>query len=227
MISAPKWRVHNSSVGRIRMLGGNPALDLANTVHWRGTKLVDFASDYTSLVAWAVPAQLLTEVEKNTLLKLHERHQPAAKDIHKTWLDLRTALKSWLTEAQGRPHIEPLNQPISEPQIELKTLISTVAKGSNLNDVFGFDKSKANDLLMAIPLLRSAMSIWQLMQFPPAGIIRQCQADACGGFFLDQSRAKPRRWCSMDGCGNREKAARHRLSLQESPPLISTTAAQN
>ncbi len=38
------------------------------------------------------------------------------------------------------------------------------------------------------------------------GRVRECAADACPALFLDLSRNRSRRWCSMDLCGSREKA---------------------
>ena len=42
------------------------------------------------------------------------------------------------------------------------------------------------------------------------GTLKTCQNPACGGLFLDTSRAQARRWCSMNICGNRAKKARYR-----------------
>jgi predicted RNA-binding Zn ribbon-like protein len=39
--------------------------------------------------------------------------------------------------------------------------------------------------------------------------IRQCAHEACVLWFYDDSTRGGRRWCSMAGCGNRAKAARH------------------
>ncbi|MDG4863582.1 CGNR zinc finger domain-containing protein [Streptomyces sp. T-3] len=39
--------------------------------------------------------------------------------------------------------------------------------------------------------------------------IRRCAGPACVLHFYDISRNGSRRWCSMAGCGNRDKAARH------------------
>ena len=36
--------------------------------------------------------------------------------------------------------------------------------------------------------------------------IRNCEGDRCALLFVDLSRSGRRRWCSMDGCGNRAKA---------------------
>src|SRR5580658_2807945 len=40
-------------------------------------------------------------------------------------------------------------------------------------------------------------------------LIRRCQDPFCGWLFLDRSKQKNRRWCSMGDCGNRAKARRH------------------
>jgi predicted RNA-binding Zn ribbon-like protein len=36
--------------------------------------------------------------------------------------------------------------------------------------------------------------------------LRQCEGGGCALLFLDLSRSGRRRWCSMEGCGNRAKA---------------------
>lgn len=40
--------------------------------------------------------------------------------------------------------------------------------------------------------------------------LRVCANDTCRWVFFDSSPTARRRWCSMDSCGNRAKAARHR-----------------
>ncbi|MEV6807351.1 CGNR zinc finger domain-containing protein [Streptomyces sp. NPDC051132] len=40
--------------------------------------------------------------------------------------------------------------------------------------------------------------------------VRRCAADDCPLVYLDASRGRRRRWCSSEGCGNRERVARHR-----------------
>lgn len=43
-----------------------------------------------------------------------------------------------------------------------------------------------------------------------AARIRQCEADGCAILFLDTSRSRDRRWCSMAACGNKAKVAEFR-----------------
>ena len=39
--------------------------------------------------------------------------------------------------------------------------------------------------------------------------VRECANHPCGWLFVDRSRGRTRRWCAMQGCGNRVKARRH------------------
>lgn len=39
--------------------------------------------------------------------------------------------------------------------------------------------------------------------------LKMCPGERCGWLFIDETRNARRRWCSMDSCGNRAKAARH------------------
>nr|WP_158895034.1 CGNR zinc finger domain-containing protein [Amycolatopsis anabasis] len=40
--------------------------------------------------------------------------------------------------------------------------------------------------------------------------LRGCVGAECSRMFVDRSRAGSRRWCGMDGCGSRAKAAAYR-----------------
>ena len=51
----------------------------------------------------------------------------------------------------------------------------------------------------------------QLLTSDWVGRVKQCEDDrGCGFLFIDTSKNRSRRWCSMDGCGNRAKVQRHR-----------------
>jgi predicted RNA-binding Zn ribbon-like protein len=49
-----------------------------------------------------------------------------------------------------------------------------------------------------------------LVAGPWAARVRECAAADCALLFVDTSRPGRRRWCSMDGCGNRAKTAAYR-----------------
>ncbi len=54
-----------------------------------------------------------------------------------------------------------------------------------------------------------AMSAADLLVSANVAKVRECEAGDCYWLFLDNSRNRSRRWCSMEACGNREKARRH------------------
>jgi predicted RNA-binding Zn ribbon-like protein len=53
-----------------------------------------------------------------------------------------------------------------------------------------------------------AFSAARLLESPDLARLKSC--DGCGRLFLDASRNRSRRWCDMQGCGNRAKIARYR-----------------
>jgi predicted RNA-binding Zn ribbon-like protein len=40
--------------------------------------------------------------------------------------------------------------------------------------------------------------------------LHRCEGEACSGVFIDASRGRRRRWCSMSRCGNRAKVTAYR-----------------
>lgn len=54
------------------------------------------------------------------------------------------------------------------------------------------------------PIAESAA--W-LLEHGDRALIRRCENAACVRFFYDTTKNRRRRWCSMDGCGSRAKAA--------------------
>jgi len=200
-------RTYVSPLGSMRMLGGAPALDLANTLHWRDGDEIDFIAGYPDLLGFCVPARLLSDTEARALGRLAESHAGLARDVHGEVLKLRAALKSWLIHAARNLNSGPAAK--SAALRDMQVAITRAGGAAGLGEILHLASASANDAIH-LPLRRSAAAAAMLLLFPPANDIRRCEADRCGGFFIDESRSKPRRWCSMEGCGNRAKAARFR-----------------
>jgi len=64
-------------------------------------------------------------------------------------------------------------------------------------------------------LWQCALSLGALLTGESARRIRLCSSHDCGWLFLDESRNGSRRWCSMEGCGNVEKARRYRRRARD------------
>jgi predicted RNA-binding Zn ribbon-like protein len=156
---------------------------------------------------------LLSHDEERALRRMAGNHGSVAGNVHLEVLKLREALKSWLTVSARN-----LNHGIAPKELALHSIRDAIDRAggtAGFGEILKLTSDSANEAIY-LPLRRSAAAAAMLVLFPPGNDIRQCEADHCGGFFVNDSRAKPRRWCSMDGCGNRAKAARYRLAHRKS-----------
>lgn len=173
--------------------GGRPALDLCNT------RLGDreFLAAPADLAAWVVEAGLL-----RAPVPVTEQELWAARALRD---GLRAALltgdrdrmgavaHAWLDGAPGRLCVEgPTLEPRFTPGAETAFCALVTA------------------VLDALELARD----WP-------GRVRECAAPACPVIYLDTSRNRSRRWCSMERCGARAKATayyqRHRGPTASAP----------
>jgi predicted RNA-binding Zn ribbon-like protein len=73
--------------------------------------------------------------------------------------------------------------------------------------VFGWEESKDALSRMLWPVIQSALD---LLTSGDLDWVGECADDrGCGYLYLDTSRNRSRRWCSMESCGNRAKAMRY------------------
>ncbi len=63
-----------------------------------------------------------------------------------------------------------------------------------------------------------------LVTGPWAHRVRECASDTCALLFVDTSRPGRRRWCSMEGCGNRQKTATYQEKEGEGMSEANTSA---
>jgi predicted RNA-binding Zn ribbon-like protein len=59
-------------------------------------------------------------------------------------------------------------------------------------------------------LVPIAKAIAELICTDDFRFIRLCEGGSCNLMFVDRTRGRARRWCSMATCGNRAKAQAHR-----------------
>src|SRR5256885_1943109 len=56
-------------------------------------------------------------------------------------------------------------------------------------------------------------------------LVRECGAPDCLWLFVDTTKNRSRQWCSMQSCGNREKARRHYQRMRERRDISPGAAA--
>ncbi len=182
-------------------IGGHPALDLCNTrAGWEGPldPRGEWLRDYTSLVAWAGNAELLTPQEEQ---RLRRRGGPASVRVLSDTRRLRTLLHSAVLDPGDADALAGVTGYVRRAAASVRLRPGTEPS---------WDVAPASAL--ELPLLRAAWSAGQLLTSGHLGRVRACPGHDCGWLFLDRSGR--RRWCAMSSCGNRAKvrahAARHR-----------------
>ncbi|WP_280266472.1 CGNR zinc finger domain-containing protein [Nocardia wallacei] len=169
-------------------IAGDIALDFANTVFRRTPELgADLLGGADDLMSWLQRAELLPS---------------RADSLDDAALRRARVLREHLWaifDAQVDGH--------SLPAQALAGLLDTARRG------IGAEVSVHADGSVAARSARGALTVLALAGIrlavsPPPRPVRRC--DRCGWFFLDTSRGRRRRWCSMKTCGNQAKAARFR-----------------
>ncbi len=164
-------------------IAGHVALDFANTVYRRRPELgADLFTDAGALGTWLVRAGLL----------------PAGSSVTDAALEEARAVRAQLWRIFDAPDVKPADA--------LARLIDTAHRGSAHVAVCPDGSTTSSDVAGALAIV--ALRAIALVLDPPRQGVRTC--DRCGWFFIDYSRGRRRRWCSMKTCGNQAKATRYR-----------------
>ena len=181
-----------------------PALALANTLDWRLRKEpVELLKDYSDLVRWARSVGALAPSEARALRKWGEQHPKAAATVLVEAVKLREAIATIAASLiKGRAAQ-------AAPIARLETACRAAHASRVLQPTTaGARWAWREDLDPQRPLWAAALDAERILTSEDATRVRQCGDAECGWFFVDSSRAQKRRWCSMEVCGNRNKARR-------------------
>jgi predicted RNA-binding Zn ribbon-like protein len=187
-----------------RVVGGNLALDLLNTQNGPagGPPEEDVLHDYADVLAWGHHVGMLTEAEADRLLRRSHRDPDAARAT----FDRVVATRAYLYDlfyaiAHGTPPPEPTITRLQRDEAEALGHAELVAVDG------GFDWSWERDGHLARPLWPVIHAASTLLIGGPLERIKGCAA--CRFQFLDESKNRSRRWCSMDDCGTADKMRKY------------------
>jgi predicted RNA-binding Zn ribbon-like protein len=188
-----------SEAGGLDLRGGHPAVDLVNTVSWRGDpqRRTEYLSDYRDLVAWARHAGVLSPGEARELARQATADRDAATKALRQTLRLREALhRVWTGCGSSR----------DADKIADAYRSALRARRLTIDGDAGAWRDVA--LTARTPLYRLAAESVTLLTAVPIARIKRCGDPACGWLFLDTSHRQNRRWCSTADCGNRARVRR-------------------
>jgi predicted RNA-binding Zn ribbon-like protein len=195
-----------------KYVGGNPSVDLVNTVDWAREGLRDERLyDYERLTRWAEGADVLSP---ELAAKLRRR---AAKNLSAASAVYRAALRA--REVLRRLFLELANGSVSAGALADFNLILAPAlrqlrvmqPGSARHLQLGWEDQERRLDSVLWPVLWSAAA---LIASDEASRIRVCGGEDCGWMYVDRSRNGLRRWCQMESCGTREKTRRRRQGAE-------------
>jgi predicted RNA-binding Zn ribbon-like protein len=192
---------------------GHVVLDYVNTLSWRTrAEKVEFLRNYSDLVTWGVIGGLLTEEEARSHLEGERRSPDQSAAVYQRAIALREALYHILSAYSSAAHpdlddIAVLNQELAQA-LSFRRLEWSEA-GFNWSWEEG-----AGDLESLLWKIAGAAA--DLLTSDTLARVGECQGVGCGWLFIDTSKNHSRRWCDMEGCGNRAKARRHYKRKQTS-----------
>jgi predicted RNA-binding Zn ribbon-like protein len=177
-----------------RRLAGRLCLDLTNTVENR-------ASDHPEELLCS-PARLVDWALEAGALRGRPR-RPAEIALLRRTVALREAFRRVVLDQGSSADLARVNAAIADAGRHSQVRLY----GDGY--VWGWSDDGPASLLWAVAHDMGSL----LTDTTSLARVRTCRLDTCGWLFLDQSRNRTRRWCSMEGCGNVAKArtfhARH------------------
>lgn len=188
--------------------GGHPALDLVNTLDERPSPSpIENLATYRDLTRFAALAGL---VDRRTAARLQQLDSPGFHVV-KHARKLREHLHDVLAAANsGRParqsDLDALSAAIQVAHAA-RTLVASPSPGLA-------NRRWSPALAREIPLHACSLAIERLLVDEQCKRIRKCGASDCDVYYLDTSKGQRRQWCSMNGCGNREKQRRWRCATR-------------
>ena len=191
------------------LMGGRLSLDFTNTVSgMRVVAPVERLNSYADLVSWGRQVGALDAAQARRLLAEAERDPGAAARALAEAITFREALfRAFRAVAEnGAPaaeDLDSLNRVLSRARARERLL----CRGGRCALAWPADDASLDRMLW--PVARSAAEVLTSAEVSRVRICEATATDGCGWLFLDETRNRSRRWCSMKDCGNRAKARRH------------------
>ena len=185
--------------------GGALCLDFANTWGDRARAEQEHLHSYGDLLEFARQSEIVDDGQATALARRAREAPDTAAAAFADALALREAIYRMCSAlAVGE-------DPSPEDLAHLNAALPEALAGLRIearSGGFSWSRDDLADSLTAPlrPIVRSAA---ELLLSDQLDRIRECDGAACTWLFLDQSRNRSRRWCSMETCGNRAKVRRH------------------
>ena len=186
------------------LYGGVLCLDFANSADARGLpEIEENLFGYADLLRWTQLAGLTDARDTDRLRRLAAAGPAAAAAAYDTAIELRESIfRIFAGKARG-------TEPASGDLVVIQRAYASAMSAARLTPTGpGFDW-QWDDLELDRPWWPVARSAIDLLTAGPLDRVKVCASDeGCAGLFLDTSKNRSRRWCSMQACGVEVKVQR-------------------
>jgi predicted RNA-binding Zn ribbon-like protein len=207
-LSAPYHHAHQRDRHPFAFVAERIWLDFVNTDS--GTRGTDALHDFGRFAKWLEAAQVL-DAERAGTMERRALQQPAGAlavlgDARRVRAVLRALAERGAKMAETRlDALTEINRVLGRSagtrRVELREDVTFARAFVAVGDAFAG---------LLIPIVESAADALILEELER---VRRCADPRCGRVFQDETKNGRRRWCDMATCGNRAKAARHRMKL--------------
>jgi predicted RNA-binding Zn ribbon-like protein len=171
---------------------------------------VDWIDDGDGLLAWLEQAQL---APAKALKALKTQAMPGEFDaVAARARDLREWFRGFVMARRGRRlvaddlrELEPLNRLLDRDERFVQIVAGTAA-GASVLELETLRRWRSPESLL-LPIGEALAKFLCKEDFQ---YVKACEGSTCTLLFVDRTRGRARRWCSMAICGNRAKQAAHR-----------------
>lgn len=204
-------------------IAGPVGLDFLNSVAIPVDEVVDWLGNGEDLLSWLRQAKLLTPTE---ILKVRSRMSRKELDaVAAEARSLREWFRDFVKSRMGRSlkrhdlsDLGPLRKLLGADEVSwtiepVSPNSSAPARNHGFHPIFQLQQRRQWETRTSL-LSLLAEEIAQLICEVDFRYIKGCEGKSCVLLFLDQTRRKARRWCSMEICGNRSKQAAHQKRLR-------------
>jgi predicted RNA-binding Zn ribbon-like protein len=200
---------------RLPLAGDRLCLDFVNTIDWRlrPELYCDTLRSYSELLAFALRLNILSVSGYSELRAMAELNPEAAESSFRGARAFRDALTAIIDDVAGTPTSPVLDT----PRANALTILNFARQKAQATESIAWRDGRIDyspDAKLEgfdsawLPIVRDALELFSSEQ---ASRVKVCAAEGCGWAFWDSSKNGKRRWCSMQLCGNREKARRFKL----------------
>jgi predicted RNA-binding Zn ribbon-like protein len=193
-------------------ISGALGLDFLNSLATPIDTPVEWLSSGNDLLAWLGKADLIPKDAAASL-----RKSALAGELDAVAAQAR-ALREWfrgfVRKHQGKPleraalsELEPLNQLLSRDQEFEQIAARTDDRESTPSLELVRQRRWHSPSVLLLPIAQALADLVCQENFAD---VKACAGSLCSLIYVDRTRTRARRWCSMAVCGNREKQAVHR-----------------